>query len=64
MLVLKMYKPDQFVTIGTNIRVFARPVRGGVSLAIDAPKEISIIRNTAKNKGAPHGKDRMSLPQL
>lgn len=64
MLVLKIYKPDEFVTIGTNIRVHAKYAHGGIALAIDAPKEIPILRSTAKNKGAPHAKDRMPLPQL
>jgi len=64
MLVLKLYEPDEFITIGDNVRVYARLNRGHVVLSIDAPEEIGIVRSTAKNKGAQHAKNRVPLPEL
>lgn len=64
MLVLALYKPEEYIQIGDDVRIYPRRVHNHIVLAIDAPKEISILRSSAKNKGASNGKNRMSLPKL
>jgi sRNA-binding carbon storage regulator CsrA len=64
MLVLKLYKPEEYIQIGKDIRICARWDSGGIVISIEAPEEINIVRSTAKNKGAHHGKNGMPLPEL
>lgn len=54
MLVLTR-KEDESLLIGDNIRVMVVEIRGDkVRLGIDAPKDVAILRDDAKNKQPRH----------
>jgi len=51
MLALTIYGKKQYIQIGEDVKIYVSrilPIKDSVSLAIDAPREIAIVRSSAK----------------
>lgn len=48
MLVLTV-RHDEYIQVGDNVRIY-NPNKATMRIAVDAPKEIAVHRQTAKNK--------------